>query len=312
GFKVAVLGAGGGIGQPMSLLLKLNPRIKQLALFDVARTAGVGADISHCCTHAQVSAYTGMEEVNGALEGADVVVIPAGVPRKPGMTRDDLFNINAGIVKSLADACAKACPKAMFLIISNPVNSTVPIFAQSLKAQGVYNKQRLFGVTTLDVVRANTFVADNQKFDVSKTNVPVIGGHAGTTILPLLSNVAGANFSEEDIAALTHRIQFGGDEVVKAKDGAGSATLSMAFAGNMFAGRLLDAMSGSKNVVECAFVDNPNVDPSLSFFSSPLRLGPNGVEEILPMPSMSAFEKEVFEKAIPDLAAQAKKGFEFA
>lgn len=65
GFKVAVLGAGGGIGQPMSLLLKLNPRIKQLALFDVARTAGVGADISHCCTHAQVSAYTGMEEVNG-------------------------------------------------------------------------------------------------------------------------------------------------------------------------------------------------------------------------------------------------------
>lgn len=141
------------------------------------------------------------------MEGADVVVIPAGVPRKPGMTRDDLFNINAGIVKSLADACAKACPKAMFLIISNPVNSTVPIFAQSLKAQGVYNKQRLFGVTTLDVVRANTFVADNQKFDVSKTNVPVIGGHAGTTILPLLSNVAGANFSEEDIAALTHRIQ---------------------------------------------------------------------------------------------------------
>lgn len=311
GFKVAVLGAGGGIGQPMSLLLKLNPRIKQLALFDVARTAGVAADISHCCTHAQVSGYTGMEEINGALEGADVVIIPAGVPRKPGMTRDDLFNINAGIVKGLADACGKACPKAMFLIISNPVNSTVPIFAQALKNQGVYNKQRLFGVTTLDVVRANTFVAENQGADVSKTHVPVIGGHAGTTILPLLSNVPGAKFSEEDIAALTHRIQFGGDEVVKAKDGAGSATLSMAFAGNMFAGKLLDAMSGSKNVVECSFVDNSNVDPSLSFFSSPIRLGPNGVEEILPMPSMSAFEKDVFDKMIPDLAAQAKKGFEF-
>lgn len=292
GFKVAVLGAGGGIGQPMSLLLKLNPKIKQLALFDVARTAGVAADISHCCTHAQVSGHTGMEEINGilqltclyyyeyisrlslyllgALEGADVVIIPAGVPRKPGMTRDDLFNINAGIVKGLAEACGKACPKAMFLIISNPVNSTVPIFAQALKKQGVYNKQRLFGVTTLDVVRANTFVAENQGSDVSKANVPVIGGHAGTTILPLLSNVPGAKFSEEDIAALTHRIQFGGDEVVKAKDGAGSATLSMAFAGNMFAGRLLDAMSGSKNVIECSFVDNSNVDPSLSFFSSPV------------------------------------------
>lgn len=143
------------------------------------------------------------------------------------MTRDDLFNINASIVKGLADACAKACPKAMFLVISNPVNSTVPIFAQALKAQGVYNKQRLFGVTTLDVVRANTFVSENQKFDVLKTNVTVIGGHAGTTILPLLSHVKGANFTEADIAALTHRIQFGGDEVVQAKDGAGSATLSM-------------------------------------------------------------------------------------
>lgn len=241
-----------------------------------------------------------------------MVLIPAGVPRKPGMTRDDLFNINAGIVKSLADACAKACPKAMFLVISNPVNSTVPIFANSLMAQGVYNKQRLFGVTTLDVVRANTFVAQHQKFDVLKTNVPVIGGHAGTTILPLLSNVPGANFSDEDIASLTHRIQFGGDEVVKAKDGAGSATLSMAFAGNMFAERLLNAMSGAKNVIECAFVDNPNIDPSLQFFSSPLRLGPNGVEEILPMPSMSDFEKDLLLKSIPDLAAQAKKGFAFS
>jgi malate dehydrogenase len=227
GFKVAVLGAAGGIGQPLSLLLKLNPKIKQLALFDVVRSAGIGADISHCSTPAQISAHTGIENIAPALEGADVVVIPAGVPRKPGMTRDDLFNINASIVKGLADACGKHCPKAMFLIISNPVNSTVPIFAQALKAQGVYNKQRLFGVTTLDVVRANTFVAENQKMDVQKLNVPVIGGHAGTTILPLLSHVKGANFSQADIDALTHRIQFGGDEVVKAKDGAGSATLSM-------------------------------------------------------------------------------------
>jgi malate dehydrogenase len=143
------------------------------------------------------------------------------------MTRDDLFNTNASIVKGLAEACAKNCPDAMFLIIANPVNSTVPIFAETLKKFGVYNPKKLFGVTTLDVVRANAFVAENQKFDVLKTNVTVIGGHAGTTILPLLSQVKGAKFSEKDIAELTNRIQFGGDEVVKAKDGSGSATLSM-------------------------------------------------------------------------------------
>ena len=227
GYKVAVLGAAGGIGQPLSLLLKLDNQVTELSLFDVVRTPGVAADISHCCTPAKVTGYAGMEDISKALTGAQIVVIPAGVPRKPGMTRDDLFNTNASIVAGLAEACAKSCPNAMFLIISNPVNSTVPIFAKILAKHGVYNPKRLFGVTTLDVVRANTFVADNQKTDVNATKVNVIGGHAGTTILPLLSQVGGAKFSEEDVAALTHRIQFGGDEVVKAKDGAGSATLSM-------------------------------------------------------------------------------------
>lgn len=270
GFKVAVMGASGGIGQPLSLLLKLDPKVTELSLFDVVRTPGVAADISHCCTPAKVTGYTGMEEVGKSLEGCNVVVIPAGVPRKPGMTRDDLFNTNASIVKGLAEACAKHCPKAMFLIISNPVNSTVPIFAETLKSYGVYDNRRLFGVTTLDVVRANTFVSENQKFDVLNTRVNVIGGHAGTTILPLLSQVPNAKFSEADIAALTHRIQFGGDEVVKAKDGAGSATLSMAYAGQMFTSRLLDAMSGNKNVVECTFVEN-NLTAS-PFFSTPVSV----------------------------------------
>ena len=127
----------------------------------------------------------------------DIVVIPAGVPRKPGMTRDDLFNTNASIVASLAEACARACPNACFLIISNPVNSTVPIFAEVLKKHGVYNKNKLFGVTTLDVVRAKTFVAEQQGGDVLTQSVNVIGGHAGTTILPLLSQIEGATFTTD-------------------------------------------------------------------------------------------------------------------
>ncbi len=105
------------------------------------------------------------------------------------MSRDDLFGINAGIVAKLAQSCAEHAPNALFCIISNPVNSMVPIFAEVLKKNGVYNKNHLMGVTTLDVTRAKTFVADNQGFDVNATKVDVIGGHAGTTILPLLSQV---------------------------------------------------------------------------------------------------------------------------
>jgi len=309
GYKVAVLGASGGIGQPLSLLLKLDPKVSELSLFDVVRTPGVAADISHCNTAAKVSGFTGMEEIDGALSGCKVVVIPAGVPRKPGMTRDDLFNTNASIVMGLAEACAKSCPDAMFLVISNPVNSTVPIFAETLKKNGVYNPKKLFGVTTLDIVRANTFVGENQGMDPSTLKVNVIGGHAGTTILPLLSQVPGAKFSEEDIAALTHRIQFGGDEVVKAKDGAGSATLSMAYAGQVFTSRLLAAISGESDVIECTFVENDLT--SAPFFSTPVRLGPNGVEEVLPYGTLSSYEEMLLAKIVPDLISRAQKGIDF-
>lgn len=82
--KVALLGAVGGIGQPLGLLLKLNPNVAQLALYDIMPTGGVAADLSHIDSPAKISAFTGAEELKKALDGADIVVIPAGVPRKPG------------------------------------------------------------------------------------------------------------------------------------------------------------------------------------------------------------------------------------
>merc|ERR1719210_2891659 len=210
GFKVSVLGAAGGIGQPLSLLMQLNPRVTELTCYDVAPfTPGVAADLSHITSNSTCTGFTG-DELNKALDGCDVVVIPAGVPRKPGMTRDDLFNINAGIVKNLINGCATACPNACVLVISNPVNSTVPIAAEVLKAAGVYNPKKLFGVTTLDVCRARTFVGQAKGNDITKVKVPVVGGHAGTTIVPLLSQAEPAvTFNEEERAALTHRIMFG-------------------------------------------------------------------------------------------------------
>lgn len=149
------------------------------------------------------------------------------------MTRDDLFNINAGIVKGLIEVAAEVAPKAFILVISNPVNSTVPISAEVLKAKGVFNPQRLFGVTTLDIVRAETFVASiTGEKQPQNLTVPVIGGHSGETIVPLFSKVQpSASIPDDKYDALVNRVQFGGDEVVKAKDGAGSATLSMAYAG---------------------------------------------------------------------------------
>ncbi|VDO94366.1 unnamed protein product [Soboliphyme baturini] len=220
GAKVTVIGASGGIGQPMSLLLKLNPIISHLALYDITKTLGVGADLSHICTPAMVTSHMGTNEMEKALVGADVVLLPAGVPRKPGMTRDDLFNTNASIVRDLCDAVAQYAPKSMLCIIANPVNSTVPIATEVFKKRGVHDPRRIFGVTTLDLVRARTFIAEKKSLDVTTIDCPVIGGHSGVTIIPVLSNCTPqVDFDEAEAHQLTGRIQEAGTEVVKAKDG---------------------------------------------------------------------------------------------
>lgn len=90
-------------------------------------------------------------------------------------------------------------------IISNPVNSTVPIAAEVLKKAGKYNPKKLAGVTTLDVCRANTFVGNHMGKDPKDVDVTVIGGHAGITILPLFSRVDGATFTDEELEAITVR-----------------------------------------------------------------------------------------------------------
>ncbi|AEH34272.1 Malate dehydrogenase [Vibrio anguillarum 775] len=233
--KVAVIGAAGGIGQALALLLKNHlPAGSDLALYDIAPvTPGVAADLSHIPTPVSIKGYAG-EDPTPALEGADVVLVSAGVARKPGMDRADLFNVNAGIVKALAEKIAVVCPKACVGIITNPVNTTVPIAAEVLKKAGVYDKRKLFGVTTLDVIRSETFVAALKDKNPSEIIVPVIGGHSGVTILPLLSQIEGVEFTAEEVEALTKRIQNAGTEVVEAKAGGGSATLSMGQAGLPF------------------------------------------------------------------------------
>merc|ERR1712210_413596 len=315
--KVTVLGAAGGIGQPLSLLLKLNPRVTDLALYDIRLAPGVAADISHINTKSKVTGYDPTPSgLAAALKGAEIVLIPAGVPRKPGMTRDDLFNTNATIVAQLTAACAKAAPNAVVGIICNPVNSTVPIATEVYKQLGV-DASRIYGVTTLDIVRANEFVSVLGSQDPNDVHVPVIGGHAGVTIIPVLSQVQPAgcidSLNAEEISALTERIQNAGTEVVQAKAGGGSATLSMAYAAARFADSVIRAMNGEE-VVECAYIkaeNLPGVD--VDYFSTPLLLGADGkVKENLGLGELNAFEQDLVSAACKQLAGEIAKGVEFA
>jgi malate dehydrogenase len=139
----------------------------------------------------------------------------------------------------------------------------------------VLDPAHLFGVTTLDVVRAARFAAGVAGVKPSDISVTVVGGHSGPTIVPLLSQSShGKSISGEAYSKLVHRIQFGGDEVVKAKDGAGSATLSMAYAGAKFTHLLLRGLNGEKGVVTPTFVKSPLfADQGIDFFASNVELG---------------------------------------
>ncbi|KAJ8530689.1 hypothetical protein K7X08_023570 [Anisodus acutangulus] len=312
-YKVAVLGAAGGIGQPLALLIKMSPLVSSLHLYDIANVKGVAADLSHCNTPAQVFDFTGASELANCLKGLDVVVIPAGVPRKTGMTQDDLFNINANIVKGLVEAVADNCPDAFIHIISNPVNSTVPIAAEVLKQKGVCDPKKLFGVTTLDVVRANTFIAQKKNLRLIDVDVPVIGGHSGITILPLLSKTKpSTTFTDKEVQELTVRIQNAGTEVVEAKAGAGSATLSMAYAAARFVESSLRALDGDADVYECSYIESNLTE--LPFFASRVKLGRNGVEALISsdLNGLTEYEEKALEALKPELKASIEKGMAYA
>merc|ERR1711910_57221 len=187
-------------------------------------------------------------------------------------TRDDLFNTNASIVATIAAAAAKVCPEAMLAIISNPVNSTVPIAAEVYKKAGVYNPKKIFGVSTLDVVRSNEFIGALKGINPQEVNCPVVGGHAGATIMPLISQCSPAvSFDADTLKALTVRIQ--------------------------------DA------VTECAYVESDVTEAK--YFATPLVLGPNGIGKNLGLGTLTEFEQGLLAAAIPELIGSIKKGEEF-
>ena len=314
--KLTLLGAAGGIGQTLALLLKLRlPVGTELALYDISPvTPGVAVDISHIATSVKAIGYAGEDNLAAALKDAHMVLVTAGVARKPGMTRADLFNINGNIIKNLIEKVADVCPNACIGIVSNPVNTLVPLAAEVLRKKGVYDKRKLFGVSTLDVVRAKSFVSELKEKHAETVKVPVIGGHSGPTILPLLSQALSEgrkiDFTQEEIESLTHRIQNAGTEVVEAKAGGGSATLSMAEAGARFAVAVFKALLG-EDCVRYAYVESKKDSGYPEFFAHPVRFGLTGVEELLPIGQLSEYEQEKLKALEEVLEADIKLGKDF-
>eukprot|EP00928_Gymnodinium_smaydae_P027827 TRINITY_DN21396_c0_g1_i1.p1 TRINITY_DN21396_c0_g1~~TRINITY_DN21396_c0_g1_i1.p1 ORF type:complete len:345 (-),score=91.15 TRINITY_DN21396_c0_g1_i1:363-1397(-) len=318
-FKVCVVGGAGGIGQPLSMLMASHPDVSELCVYDLTVAmvppAGVAADLSHLNTKCKVKGYAfevadkAIEKAEECLKGCHLVLVPAGMPRKPGMDRKDLLNVNADIAKNIVEACAKFCPEAVVALIVNPVNSVVPAMCELWKKKGL-NPKKIVGVTTLDVLRANKFVHEITGANVDEIEIPIVGGHAGATILPLFSqDKAGATIPADKIPDLDKKVQDAGTTVVSAKAGKGSATLSMAAAGARLGRAVLAGLMGEE-VTECAYVASTITD--LPYFASKVTFGKEGVEKVHPLGELSEHEKKRMEEMMPTLKEEIDAGMEYA
>merc|ERR1712038_145739 len=153
-------------------------------------------------------------------------------------------------------------------------------------------------------------IANLKGLNPSDVDCPVIGGHAGTTIMPLISQCTpSVEFPADQLKALTKRIQDAGTEVVKAKAGAGSATLSMAYAAARFTDSLIKAMNGQEGVVECSYVASDITESP--YFATPILLGPTGVVKNLGLGKLTEFEENLLKASLPELKSSIQKGIEF-
>jgi len=211
--------------------------------------------------------------------GSDIVIITAGIPRKPGMSRDDLLKINAGIVKEVTESVAELSPDAVLIIVSNPLDAMCHV---AYEASG-FPKNRVIGMAgVLDSARFRTFIAMELNVSVENTHAFVLGGHGDTMVpLPRYSTVAGIPItelmSEETIDRLVKRTANGGAEIVSLLK-TGSAYYAPASASVEMAESIL---KDKKKILPCAAYLEGEYGINDLYIGVPVKLGSNGAEEII-------------------------------
>ena len=213
-----------------------------------------------------------------ATEGSNIVIITAGIPRKPGMSRDDLISTNAGIMKKVTEQVVKSSPNTILIIVSNPLDAMCHV---ALEASG-FPKNRVIGMAgVLDSARFRAFIAMELDVSVENTHAFVLGGHGDTMVpLPRFSTVAGIPITEliskERIDAMVDRTRNGGAEIVKL------LTTSAYYAPASAAVEMAEAiLKDKKKILPCAAYLEGEYGCNDLFIGVPVKLGKNGVEKII-------------------------------
>lgn len=302
--KVALLGTMGGIGQPLALLLKTNRRVGHLALYDINNTEGLALDLSHIPTEVKVTAHSGMQTLRECLTGCHVVIIMTNRARPPFVKRELLFPTNAEMILEVAESCARFCPDAILCVVTNPLNAIVPVIAEVYKRFGVHDVKRILGVISVDVMRAKVFVGEALGISAEYVNCPVVGGHSEGTTVPLFSQCQPRlQLTREEKEKLLYDIRVAGNLVLAAKKGIPS-TVGAAYAIGRFVDSVLRGLLGEEGIIDYAYVQNSLTQAE--FYAMPIKLGKNGVDEVLDLGSVDEWEEKLIEKSIEELQTQIK------
>ena len=299
--KISLIGSG-MIGGTLAHLAQLK-NLGDVVLFDIAEDMpqGKALDLSQAgavdgCDGGDVSGTNDYKDI----AGSDVVIVTAGVPRKPGMSRDDLLNINTNIIKTVGENIKQYCPNAFVIVITNPLDAMVWVMQ---KVSGL-PKEKVVGMAgVLDSSRFAYFLAEALDVSIADINAFVLGGHGDTMVpvvdyttvagIPLPEFVKMGKISQDALDKIVQRTRDGGAEIVGLLKTGSAYYAPAASAIKMAESYLYD----QKRIVPCAAACDGQYGVSDLYLGVPAVIGANGIETIIEI-ELGAAEKEMLDVSI--------------
>ncbi|MHB1048801.1 MAG: malate dehydrogenase [Bacteroidota bacterium] len=303
--KITVIGAG-NVGATAAQRIAEKELANEVVLVDIVEGVPQGKGLDMYESGPVEGFDTKVTGTNTYAEtaGSDIVVITAGIPRKPGMSRDDLLNTNAGIIKSVTEQVCKTSPNAILIVVSNPLDVMVYV---AQKVSG-FPRERVIGMAgVLDTARYRTFIAMELGVSVEDITALILGGHGDSMVpLPRYTSVAGIPLTElmpqEKIDAIVKRAQNGGIEIVNFLK-----TGSAFYAPSSAAVQMVEAIvKDKKRILPCAVMLNGEYGIKDTVVGVPVKLGRKGLEQIVEI-KLSAEEDALLKKSAADVKVNMEK-----
>jgi len=298
--KIALVGAG-QIGGTLALLAGIK-QLGDVVLIDVAEGVpqGKALDIAEASPVEGFDALVTGSNDYAALAGADVVIVTAGVPRKPGMSRDDLIGINTGIVETVGAAIRQHAPDAFVIVITNPLDAMVAVMQKAVGSK----PEKIVGMAgVLDSARFRHFLADEFNVSVEDVTAFVLGGH-GDTMVPLVRYSTVAGIPLPDLVKMGWTTQERLDKIVQRTRDGGAEIVALLKTGSAFYAPASSAIAmaesyllDKKRVLPCAAYLTGQYGVHGLYIGVPVVIGAKGVEKVLEI-SLTAEEQTMFDSSV--------------